>query len=108
MDEPAHTTVTGLDVVRFGTELALLAGAAVAGWSIAWPLVFVGPVLVAVVWGLWIAPKASHQLPDPARLVVEIILFLAVGGALVAVGHPWFGGLLALVGVAVALLERRT
>ena len=108
MAGPAHTTVTGLDVVRFGTELALLAGAAVAGWSIAWPLVLVGPVLVAVVWGLWVAPKASNQLTDPARLAVEIALFLALGGALVAVGHAWFGALLAIIGVAVALLERRT
>ena len=108
MDEPVHSTVTGLDVVRFGTELALLAGAGVLGWAIAWPLTLVGPAVVAVVWGLWVAPKATNRLRDPARLAVELVLFLAVGGALIAAGHPWFGAPLAVVGAAVALLERRT
>ena len=46
------------------------------------------PLAAAVVWGLWIAPKASRRLHDPARLVVELVLFGAAGAALAAADHP--------------------
>jgi hypothetical protein len=34
------------------------------------------PVLGALVWGRWVAPRAGHRLPDPARAVVEVVLFM--------------------------------
>ena len=31
--------------------------------------------MAALVWGRWVAPRASRRLPDPARLVLEVSLF---------------------------------
>ncbi len=99
--------ITGLDVVRFLTELGALAGATVAGASVSWPLAFAAPVAFAGLWGWLVAPKSSRRLDDPARLVVEVALFLAVGGSLLASGHPWAGAVLAIAAIGVAILERR-
>jgi len=33
------------------------------------------PVVIMVVWGLFISPKASRRLPDPPRLGVELGIF---------------------------------
>lgn len=81
-------------LVRFLLELALLAACVVAlGW-----LVGLGvAVLVAVVWGLFLAPRARLVLATPVRLAIEIGLFVLAGVALVATGQLAFG--LVLVGV---------
>lgn len=100
------TAVSALDVVRFLTELALLAGAAVAGAEVGWSVAILAPVGVAVVWGLAVAPKAARRLPDPARLVVELVLFAAVGAGLVAARHVAAGVVLAAVCAVVAVLVR--
>jgi hypothetical protein len=39
--------------------------------------------VVAVVWGRFIAPKASHPTTDPQRLVLELAVFAAGVAALV-------------------------
>ncbi|HET7018748.1 MAG TPA: YrdB family protein [Streptosporangiaceae bacterium] len=77
--------------VRFLTELALLAVLAVVMVRIHGLLlgVRIGLAVLAVVatatiWGLWIAPKARRRLPDPWRLILEIVLFgLATAGLVV-------------------------
>jgi len=49
-------------IVRFGCELAALV--AFVWWG--WPLVgWLVALAVAVMWGLVVAPKATHRLPDP-------------------------------------------
>jgi hypothetical protein len=45
------------------------------------------PLLAAVIWGLWVAPASRRRLPDPARLVVEVVLFAAGVAALTAAGY---------------------
>ena len=63
--------------VRFLTELAMLAGLAVAGARLGDGVAFsvvdavLLPVVAAVVWGVFIAPRASRRLPEPARFIVE-------------------------------------
>ena len=58
--------------VRFGCELAALV--AFVWWG--WPLVgWLVAAAVAVMWGLVVAPKATHRLPDPPRLLVELVIF---------------------------------
>ena len=49
-------------------------------------------MLVIVIWGLFVAPRASRRLPDPQRLAIEVVIFgagvlafLAAGEALLAV-----------------------
>ena len=46
------------------------------------------PLAAAVVWGLWIAPKAKRRLRDPVRLAIELLLFGAAGALLAVAGHP--------------------
>lgn len=35
------------------------------------------PIAVMVVWGLFVAPKASRRLDDPLRLAVELVIWFA-------------------------------
>ena len=73
--------------LRFVLELCLLVALGVWGFSENVVLGIAAPLAAAVVWGLWIAPKASRRLRDPARLVVELVLFGAAGAALAAADH---------------------
>jgi Protein of unknown function (DUF2568) len=97
---------------RFLLELALLGGAAVAGWRAGGGglsgalLVIVAVALVAVVWGLAIAPRARRRWPDPSRLILELAIFALVGGALAATGSPLAGLVLAGASAAVAVAIR--
>jgi hypothetical protein len=83
MDQRPSGPMAALLVLRFVAELALLAALAWGGWHLTdgTPLSLVAAVLLpavgALVWGRWVAPRASHRLPDPARAAVEIVLFVA-------------------------------
>jgi hypothetical protein len=46
------------------------------------------PVLAAVVWGVWMAPRAAYPLPQPWHLIVELIIFGLAIAALYAAGRP--------------------
>lgn len=77
--------------VRFLLELALLAGVAVLAWSLVpgwwhWPAAGLAVVVVAVLWGLLLSPKATVQLPVAAALVIEAALFLGIGAGLFLTG----------------------
>lgn len=101
-------TLLALAVVRFAAELGMLAALAYAGWRLLSDTPVLGivtavtlPVLAAVVWGAWVAPKSARRLEDPARLSVELALFgAAVAGLLLVVGGTW--GLLGGVALGVA------
>ena len=80
--------------VRFLLELLMLAALAWAGAGLVssrWLSVVLAvalPLAASVIWGMWIAPKASRRLHDPLRLVVELVLFGAASAGLAAIGHP--------------------
>lgn len=40
------------------------------------------PVIAAIVWGLFVSPKATYDIGDPARLAVEIAVFGSASVAL--------------------------
>jgi hypothetical protein len=90
------------DGLRFVLEIALLTSLAYWGFSeqtgaLQWVLGLGAPLVVAVVWGRFIAPKASHPATDPLRLVLEVAVFAAGVAALVAADQAVlalvFGGL---------------
>jgi hypothetical protein len=95
--------------LRFLSELALVACAALGGWrvgdgGVAGALVAAAGVAAVVgVWGRWIAPKARTRLEDPARLAVELALFAAVGTVLAVVDAALTGAVLAIGGCALAV-----
>jgi hypothetical protein len=94
---------------RFLTELALLAGLAVAGALLGDGVVFsiVDAVLLPLVAaGLFIAPRARRRLPEPARLVVEIVLFAGASVVLVLLDWVVAGIAVAVCGIAFAILTR--
>lgn len=110
---PQLRGISGLVLTgRFLTELLLLAGLAVAGARLGDGLVFsivnavLLPLAAAAVWGLFIAPKASRRLPEPARYSTEFVLFAGTGVALGLSGWVVAGIVLAVLGIAFATLTR--
>jgi FtsH-binding integral membrane protein len=93
--------------LRFACEVAALAAVAWCGWRINPALGVALPLVVALVWGLWIAPRARRRLSDPARFVVELVVFTAATAALVSVGQPLLAAVFAAVALTTAVLVRR-
>jgi hypothetical protein len=92
--------------LRFLLEIALLASLAYWGFSeqsgtLQWVLGLGAPLLVAVVWGRFVAPKASHPTTDPLRLLLEVALFAAGVAALFAADRS----VLAIVFAALVLFH---
>jgi hypothetical protein len=88
------------DGFRFLLELAGLAavgywGLTVGGPTSSWILGIGAPLTFAIVWGLFVAPKASMRTTDPQRLLMEAAVFGSAVAALVAAGRPELGALLA-------------
>jgi len=99
-------------VVRFLTELALLAGLAVAGARLGGGVFLnvlaavLWPALAAVIWGLVIAPRAKRRSPEPTRFFLEAGLFGVAALGLIASGLVVYGIVLGVVGIAVAVAVR--
>jgi hypothetical protein len=96
--------------VRFLCELAMLAALAFWGFRVgdgiwAWVLGVGAPLLAAVVWGAWVAPKARWPVPIPTRIAVELVLFGAAVGALAMAGQPLAAVVLALAALTSSLLN---
>jgi hypothetical protein len=96
--------------VRFLCELAMLAALAYWGFTVgdgagAWVLGIGAPVLAAIVWGAWVAPKARWPVPIPTRVVIELALFGAAVGGLAVAGQPLAAVVLGVAGLATSLLN---
>jgi Protein of unknown function (DUF2568) len=98
--------------LRFATELATLAvlawAAASAGLSLGWRIVLavLGPVLVAVVWGLALAPRARHRFADPWRLGAELVIFLVATAVVTLAGEGIAAAIYAVIAIGTAILVR--
>ena len=90
---PALLVVTPNDVLRFFLELAALASLAYWGFSefdgvAQWLMGLGAPLSVAVVWGRFMSPKASHPTVDPVRFFIEFAVFGSGVAALFAADAP--------------------
>lgn len=92
-------------VLRFGLEVAALAAYGVWGWQantgfLRLVLVVVLPLLMAILWGAFVSPKAFVAAPGVVRLAVEAFVFVGAVVAVYATGAPalagLFGGLILL------------
>ncbi|GAA3562553.1 YrdB family protein [Amycolatopsis ultiminotia] len=98
--------------VRFCTELALLAGLAVAGARLGGNVLLdvlaavLWPALAAVIWTFVIAPRAKRRAPEPTRFILEVALFGVAALGLIAAGLPAAGIALGAAGIAVAVAVR--
>ena len=89
--------------LRFVLELCALAGLAYGGWHVPGPvwvrilLAVALPLAGALIWARWVAPKASHPIPDPQRLIPEWVVFGGAAAALIATGQVVAGVTLAVL-----------
>lgn len=90
-------------IVRFGCELAALVAFIWWGWPLVGWLVALG---VAVMWGLVVAPKATHRLPDPSRLLVELVLFASAIVAFYEAGSQLAAEVFGVLAIVSACLVR--
>ncbi len=74
-------------------ELVVLASLAVWGWQEGseigrWVLAIGVPLAFALVWVTLVTRYSASKLDDPARLWLEIAMFVCAAAALVGIGHP--------------------
>ncbi|RJQ80893.1 YrdB family protein [Amycolatopsis panacis] len=99
-------------VIRFCTELALLAGLAVAGARLGGGVLLdvlagvLWPALAAVIWMFVVAPKAKRRAPEPTRFFLEVALFGVAALGLIAAGLLVAGIVLGAAGILVAAAVR--
>lgn len=99
-------------VLRFVLELAMVAALFAWGVRVAEPiwlktlLGIAAPALALFAWGAFIAPRASRRLADPARLVLEVVLFALAAAGLAMVGLPgWAIALAVVAAFNIAILQ---
>ena len=98
--------------IRFLLELCLLGALAAGGWALAGGgvlgvvLTVAAAVAGAAVWGMWIGPRSARRLPDPARLALEVALYVLGGIGLWAVSSAAAGAAFTAAAVVVAVLTR--
>jgi len=89
--------------VRFLLELCMYAAVGYWGFTTqpSWVLkILLGiglPVLMAVLWGTFLAPKATRPLSGASFLTLELILFSTGATALFASGKPTLGWIYIIV-----------
>lgn len=99
--------------LAFLAELASLAALAAFGWSLVGSaplrllLAVAFPLVAAVLWGLFAAPRAA--LPHPATAVATMVLVEGgAAGALLALGRPVAAAVLVVAVVLGRLLTARS
>ncbi|MCW2963882.1 MAG: hypothetical protein JWO17_1134 [Actinomycetia bacterium] len=90
--------------VRFACEIAAVVAFVWWGWPV---LGIVLGAIVIVVWGAFVAPKATRRLADPARAVLELVIFGAATAGFVSVGQTLLAIVFAVAAAVSAGLSRR-
>jgi hypothetical protein len=80
------------DGLRFMLEVAVLASLGYSGFTsrlgaMRWVAGIGLPLLVAVVWAVFVNPEGSQATDDPVRLLLEVAVFGSGVAALAAVGR---------------------
>ncbi len=89
--------------LRFLLELCALAALAYwgfhtgGGWLLKTVLGVGAPLLAAVVWGAFVAPKALVPVSAPVRLALELAVFASAVAGLVASRQPFLAVALGLL-----------
>ncbi len=68
------------------------------------------PLLMAVVWGLLLAPASARRLRNPRRVILELVIFGVATFALAIAGQPLLAAIIAglvVINVGLALLWKQ-
>lgn len=99
--------LAALLTIRFLLELLMLAAYFAWGYSAAGLLGAVAAtLLVAVVWGVFLSPKAPVRLSPAVRTGLEMVVFLIAAFALAALGHWLWGAALVVADIVVLVALR--
>lgn len=101
--------------LAFGLELAALVAFGMWGYSLG-PNLFLRvvlatalPLLVAVLWGIFLSPRATVPLEPALKYALRLMVFALAALALIATRHPLsaavFAGLVAFNLIALRLLS---
>src|SRR3954452_6474520 len=93
-------------LVRFLSEIGALVAFTVWGFTESGWFGVIPPIVAAAIWGRWMAPRGAPRLPDPRRLVAEIVFFAAAVSAFASAGAPLLGVVYGVVAIACAVLVR--
>jgi hypothetical protein len=99
------------DAVRFVVELAALIAIGYWGfhdhssWLAKLVLGLGAPLLIAVVWSVWMAPQSSRRAGEGTRAVLEVLIFGAATAALAASTGVVLAIIFAAVAAANAVLD---
>jgi hypothetical protein len=85
--------------LRFLLELCLLAALAYVGLQVSIVLAVLLPALVALIWGLFVSPRARFPLPSIWWIGIQVVLFGGAVVGLIAAGSTLLG---VVFGVVVA------
>jgi len=89
--------------VRFLCEIAAIVALVWWGWPIYGILAAIGVVLV---WWAFIGPKSRQRLPDPYRIVLELVIFALATAGLYEVGQMALAVVFGAAALVSALLVR--
>jgi predicted cation transporter len=71
----------------------------------AWLLGILAPVVAAIIWGTFVAPRAKLPVPAPLRVGIELVLYAAAAAGLGAAGQPLAAVVLGVAGLVTSLLN---
>ena len=104
--------ITPLEIIRVVVLLAAIASLALWGfamWTFPWNIVLgIGaPVIVLLVWALFLSPRPVLRLHPFIRAVVELLIYAGVTLAWWSMDQAWAGIAFAVVAVAAGLFAGR-
>jgi len=108
----SRPNITPLDIVRAIILIAALASLALWGfamWAFPWNLVLGlgAPLIVLLVWALFLSPRPVLRLHPFIRAAVELLIYAGVTLAWWSMGQAWIGLAFAVVAIAGGLLAGR-
>lgn len=110
--EPGVHPPSPLDIVRVVVLLVAIASLALwglASWDLPWNIVLgVGiPLLVILIWALFLSPRPVLRLHPFLRAAVELLVYVGVTIAWWSMDQAWIGIGFAVVAIAAGLLAGR-
>jgi hypothetical protein len=102
--------------VRFILELCLLGSLGWVGFQLGGPmtikaaLALILPLGAAIIWGMFIAPRAAIAVPYWLWLAIQILLFSVAVAGLIVIGHRQLAsvfGLVVIINIGLILIWRQ-